>query len=132
MMPKSSETKNILFYPDDPPGFYEDIMELIEAKYYVTRASKHQVKYRAVNYYPSTGTITIDGKGRHPEKGLKAVLELLKRMYPKRGPRSPAPTEPPFPPPSPLVLSIDLDDDNGGGNESGHGHDLDNGDGVPW
>jgi hypothetical protein len=39
-----------------------------------------------VNYWPSTGTITIDGEGRHPEKGEQALLALLEKRYPK--PRS--------------------------------------------
>ncbi len=102
----------ILFYPDDPPEFYLLIMRLIKDKYYVTRASKHQIKHCEVNYYPSSGVITIDGVGRHPEKGSQALLALLAKKYPKRRGQDDAEqastldaTSPPAP-----VFSVDLDD----------------------
>lgn len=38
----------------------------------------HHVKIGEVNFYPSTGTITIDGIGRYKEgKGLDALIPLL-------------------------------------------------------
>lgn len=103
----------ILFYPDDPPELYLIVSKLIERKYYVKRPSKHHVKHRAVNYYPSTGTITIDGKGRHAEKGADAFLALVESEYPKhpqRGDRnwaSRAKATSPMP-----VIEINLDDDD--------------------
>lgn len=128
---KAYETKEpILFYPDDPPEFYALISDLIERKYYVRRASKHQVKHRAVNYYPSTGTITIDGKGRHPGKGPEALLVLLEQMYPRRRRGgADAPSAPP--PPSPLVLEIDLDSDNVL-EETGRNREQNEDGGLPW
>ncbi len=109
----SNRTK-ILFYPDDRPEFYLLIMKLIEGKYYVQRPSKHQIKHREVNYYPSSGVITIDGGGRHPEKGPQALLTLLEKRYPKRrgkddGTQATSPEPPPSSPPSSLILDIDLD-----------------------
>lgn len=74
----------ILFYPDDDPDLYLLVSKLIDRKYYVRRPSKHHVKHRALNYYPSTGTITIDGGGRCAEKGSDAFLALVEREYSKR------------------------------------------------
>lgn len=120
-----------LFYPDDSPEFYVLITNLIQRKYYVKRTSKHQVKHRAVNYYPSTGTITIDGIGRHPGKGEEALLALLEQMYPMRrgAPVAPASSAPPRP--APLILEIDLDHEDG---PVGRDHDRKQDDdaGLPW
>ena len=73
-----------LYYRDDEDFIRELIWELIRRKRYVRRESKHHIKVRQVNYWPSTGTITIDGEGRHPEKGEQALLTLLDKRYPKR------------------------------------------------
>lgn len=102
--------ERILFYPDDPREFCEFISDLIKLKYFIRRTSKHQIKHREVNYYRSTGTITIDGIGRQPEKGPKAFLKLLEQMYPRRRPKgSDEPTPPPPPTsPHPFVLNFDL------------------------
>lgn len=129
---KNYETReSILFYPDDPPEFYMLISDLIERKYYVKRASKHQVKHRAVNYYPSTGTITIDSVGRHPEKGPEALLSLLEQMYPRRRRGVPGtPASSVSPPPSPLIVEIDLDHED---DLAGSDPDRKQGDaGLPW
>ena len=103
----------ILFYPNDPPELYLLISKLIDRKYYVRRPSKNHIKHRAINYYPSTGTITIDGRGRRTEKGADAFLALVENEYPKRARQnyrkraSPAKSSPPSP-----VLEINLDDDD--------------------
>lgn len=107
------ETKEpILFYPDDAPELYLLISKLIDRKYYVRRPSKHHIKHRALNFYPSTGTITIDGRGRHSEKGPDAFLALVEKEYPKhhrtRGSRRARPARSPAPVP---VFEINLDDD---------------------
>jgi hypothetical protein len=126
----------MLFYPDDPPEFYLLIQKLIKDKYYVQRPSKHQIKHREVNYYPSSGVITIDGGGRHPEKGSQALLALLEKLYPKRrgkddDTQATAPEPLPSSPSSSLVLEMDLDDEDEPG---GYDHDCsqDDGDDVPW
>jgi hypothetical protein len=132
---RNSPRSKILFYPDDPPEFYLLIMQLIKDKYYVTRASKHQIKHREVNYYPSSGVITIDGEGRHPEKGPQALLKLLEKRYPRRRSKGDdtqaTPQEPsPSSPPSSLILDIDLDDlDTSGGYDP---VPSDSWDDAPW
>jgi hypothetical protein len=129
----SNRTK-ILFYPDDRPEFYLLIQKMIKDKYYVMRPSKHQIKHREVNYYPSSGIITIDGGGRHPEKGPQAFLALLEKRYPKRrGNDDGTPTSPEPPlssPPSSLILDIDLDNED---EPSGFDHvrTQDDGDDAP-
>lgn len=75
--------KKTLYYRDDDDFIRELIWELIRRKRYVRRESKHHIKVREVNFWPSTGTITIDGEGRHPEKGEQAFLALLEKRYPK-------------------------------------------------
>lgn len=38
----------------------------------------HQLKIGPLNFWPGTGTITIDGEsGRRPEKGLHGLMSLL-------------------------------------------------------
>lgn len=77
--------KKPLYYPDDEDFVRELIYELIKRKRYVRRESKHHIKVREVNFWPSTGTIVIDGEGRHAEKGPQTFLSLLETRYPKRG-----------------------------------------------
>lgn len=108
--PKPDSDNRILYHRNDGPEFYEPIRELLALKYYVRRPSKHHIKHREVNFWPTTGTITIDVIGRHPEKGQQAFVALIKKMYPKRRLQDPAAqpaTEEPQP--SPLTLEIDLD-----------------------
>ena len=110
---RNAPRSKTLFYPDDSPEVCLLIMKLIEDKYYVTRASKHQIKHGKVNYYPSSGVITIEGEGRHTEKGPHALLALLEQRYPKRrgkvGDPQANPVEPTSPPSAP-IFKIDLDD----------------------
>jgi len=73
-----------LFYPDDDPLTHEVIKELIDRKRFVSRPSKFHIKHRAINYFPSTEVITIDGRGRHPKAGPDAFLALVEQEYPKR------------------------------------------------
>jgi hypothetical protein len=103
-MAKSSNNKNSkfdqsgenpLYYSDDADFVRELIRELIRRKRYVNRPSKHHLKHRGVNYFYTTGVITIDGQGRHYETGEEAFLKLLDARYPK-GPRRFAPAIDPF------------------------------------
>lgn len=45
----------------------------------LTRPDGHQVKSGRVNFWPNTGTITIDGYRKIKERGLDAFLELAER-----------------------------------------------------
>jgi hypothetical protein len=72
-----------LFYPGDDKETSDLINAMIAAKYFVNRLSQVHLKFKTFNYFPTTGTITIDGEGRYPEKGAKAFLELLKDRYPR-------------------------------------------------
>jgi hypothetical protein len=73
-----------LFYPGDDAKTRELIQALIAGKYYVNRISQVHIKFETLNYFPTTGTITIDGEGRCPKKGADAFLELLRERYPRR------------------------------------------------
>lgn len=73
-----------LFYPDDDGYIREFIKELIERRRYVRRESKYHLKHRGVNYFYTTGVITIDGQGRYCETGKDAFLKLLDLRYPKQ------------------------------------------------
>lgn len=80
--------ENPIYYSDDADFVRELIQELIRRKRYVNRPSKHHLKHRGVNYFYTTGVITIDGQGRHYEAGAEAFLKLLDTRYPKRlGPK---------------------------------------------
>jgi hypothetical protein len=72
-----------IFYPDDDTTTTELVNAMLAAKYYVNRLSQVHLKFQRLNYFPTTGTITIDGEGRYPKKGPKAFLELLKDRYPR-------------------------------------------------
>lgn len=103
-----------LFYPDDNPLICELIKELIERKRFVRRESKHHIKHRKLNYFPSTEVVTIDGTGRHPETGPDAFLELVEEMYPRRRQGKPDPLSiPEEQPQSSLVLDIILESEDG-------------------
>jgi CheY-like chemotaxis protein len=114
-----------LIYPDDDPYTWELIKELIERKRFVRRESKYHLKHRKVNYFPSTEVITIDGRGRHPETGPDAFLELLDQLYPRRLPAKldPLSLRDEEPQPSSLILDISLDDDDGLGACANHRED---------
>lgn len=116
-----------LLYPDDTPTLRKLIKELIGLKYFVSRPSKHHIKHGAINFYPSTGTITIDAVGRHPENGRQAFLALLTTMYPKQ-PIADLGTE--EAPPHPVVLKIDLGDQQEAHGDQQRKQD-DDGD-LPW
>jgi len=129
---KPNSGNGMLYYRDDGPEFYEPIGELLALKYYVRRPSKHHIKHREVNFWPTTGTITIDAIGRHPEKGQQAFVALVKTMYPKRRLQdagAQAVTDEPRP--SPLVLEIDLDHSDET-SDRGHDPEQDGKDDPPW
>jgi hypothetical protein len=110
--------KKPLYYHDDDDFVRELIYELVRRKRYVRRESKHHIKVRDVNFWPSTGTITIDGESRHPENGSEAFLELLDKRYPKRrgkgGDTQADTVECSSPTPAPIFW-MDLDDLNTAG-----------------
>ena len=82
------------------------------------RKSRYHLKHRKVNYFPSTEVITIDGRGRHPETGPDAFLDLLDQLYPRRRPAKPDPLSlrDEEPAPSSLILDISLDSGDDMGN----------------
>lgn len=42
-----------------------------------TTPHPHQIKIGPISFYPSTGTITEDGRGRREEQGAEGLIELL-------------------------------------------------------
>lgn len=103
-----------LFYADDSVELQYIILTTIRReKYFVARPSKHQIKSGAINFFPTTGVITIDGEGRHALTGAEAFWELLKAKYPKHHPASREPQGVPPTLPSDLVkLSKNTDPDD--------------------
>jgi len=53
----------------------------------VSRKSRHHVKILDVNYFITTGTITIDPDIRYKHKGFDALLTLLEEKHPRRAQR---------------------------------------------
>lgn len=132
MSAKRDRPSGPLFYPDDTPRTYELIRELIDMKLFVRRPSKYHIKHGDVNFWPSTGTITIDNVGRHPEKGKEAFIALLQRMYPKGRRARPETTihhddlRPPV-----TVLEFNLDDEITGSQSGGQERSDENNE-TPW
>jgi hypothetical protein len=124
--PNREAKQGPLYYPDDTPALRKLIKELTDLKYFVRRPSKYQIKHKEINFWPSTGTIAIDGVGRHPEKGRQAFLAFLKQTYPKHPGDLDAGDG--FLQP-PLVIKIDLDDEEEKpGDDHSHNQDGD----LPW
>lgn len=100
------KSPNKLFQENDPPETTEAVNAILEVGYYVERQkNSHHLKVRKANYYPTTGTITVDGDGKaKPEKGLEHFIWLLREMYPKK-PRANLLGEP-----APLSLTDAIDD----------------------
>ena len=131
-VPVTDRPRGPLFYPDDTLATYELIRELINLKYFVWRPSKYHIKHRDVNFWPSTGTITTDNVGRHPENGKEAFFALLQRMYPKGNRARPeAPIIQDNLPPPVNVLEINLDDEISGSLPSGQERSDENHE-TPW
>lgn len=61
----------------------EQITELERRGYDVSRKTRYHVKIGAVNYFITTGTITIDPSERHQHKGFEALLSILENKYPR-------------------------------------------------
>ncbi|RTL50068.1 MAG: hypothetical protein EKK40_13825 [Bradyrhizobiaceae bacterium] len=80
-----NEALNNLFRENDPPEMTEAINAIIAAKHFVKRPASSHLKMRKVNYFPTTGTITVDGEGRaKPERELEHLIPLLNKMYPRK------------------------------------------------
>jgi hypothetical protein len=53
------------------------IKKLAELEVCIIRPSPYQLKIGDINYYPSTGRITLDPTIVHDGRGLDALLDLL-------------------------------------------------------
>ena len=72
---------NNLVYQDDSDMLKGHILGLVAAGYALSRKSQFHLKIGPVNYYPTpSGKITIDPSHKHPETGIKALFELLKKL----------------------------------------------------
>ena len=69
-----------LYLSTDTEDVRVQIHAIVDKGHYVERPSEYQLKIGAVNYYPHTGTITIDRSRRYPLKGFDALLELLEKQ----------------------------------------------------
>jgi hypothetical protein len=68
----------------DTPEQRQQLIELEIRRYPATRKTRYHVKILDVNYYITTGTITIDPDIRYKRKGFDALLTLLEEKYPLR------------------------------------------------
>jgi len=73
-----------LFYDNDDPEISELVHHLLGLKYFVNRTTQFHIKIGPVNFFPTTGTITIDGEGPSTDKGPESLLSLLAQKYPPR------------------------------------------------
>ncbi|MBR1191468.1 hypothetical protein [Bradyrhizobium sp. AUGA SZCCT0160] len=71
-----------IFFEQDTPEQRRQLTELERRGYPVRRMTQYHVKIGEVNYYVTTGTITIDPAVRHKMKGFHALLALLDEKYP--------------------------------------------------
>jgi hypothetical protein len=72
------------FSEHDTSEIREQIIELVELRFPVSRKSRYHVKILDVNFFPTKGTITIDPDIRYKEKGFDALVKLLEEKYPRR------------------------------------------------
>lgn len=72
------------FSGHDTPEQRRQITELENRRYPVSRKTRYHVKILDVNYFITTGTITIDPDIRYKHKGFDALLTLLEEKYPRR------------------------------------------------
>lgn len=70
------------FTDDDTPSERKQITDLERRGYDICRKTRYHVKIAEVNYFITTGTITIDPSTRHKHKGFGALLKLLEEKYP--------------------------------------------------
>jgi hypothetical protein len=82
MTDKSKYTRHS--HEDDTFEQRQQITELVDRRYQVSRKTRHHVKILDVNYFITTGTITIDPDIRYKNKGFDALLTLLEEKYPPR------------------------------------------------
>jgi hypothetical protein len=61
------------------------IKTLVELDVCITRPSPYQLKIGDINYYPSTGRITLDPAIVHDGRGLDALLDLLEERQNRVG-----------------------------------------------
>lgn len=64
---------------DDPPAMVEAIRVLAHARIPFRRVSAHQLKLSpTLSFYPARGTIMYDSRPPLPQRGLPALLDLLR------------------------------------------------------
>ena len=67
----------------DTPAQRKQVIGLEKRGYPVRRMTRYHVKILEVNYFITTGTITIDPDVRYQYKGFDALLKLLEEKYPR-------------------------------------------------
>ncbi len=72
------------FTEHDTPEQRRQITELDRCGYPGSRKTRYHWKYLKVNYFITTGTITIDPDIRYKHKGFDALIALLREKYPRR------------------------------------------------
>jgi hypothetical protein len=87
-MAKKRDFSN-LHWEGDPPSMTEAIDRFMKACLPVYRPSEYQLKIDGVNFYPSTGTVQIDGQSKQQGTGINEVFRILQKSdpafkYPKR------------------------------------------------
>lgn len=65
----------------DHPTMLAAVVRLTAAGHTPSRTSPYQLKCGLINFYPTRGTIHLDGGPRLNVKGLTVLLELLARPH---------------------------------------------------
>lgn len=71
--------------PTNTPAMDEAVDKLELLKVPVKRTSDHQLKCWEVNYWPDTGSISIDKQAKSKLRGLEAFLELVEKAAYAKG-----------------------------------------------
>ena len=75
--------QNSLYHDSDTPELTALIGQLTAAGYYIDRRGIH-LKIKAINFWHTTGTITIDSGPKVTGKGAQALWSLLAEKYPRK------------------------------------------------
>ena len=76
--PASPYPRGRVIQPDDDPRTVEALLWLLRSRIRFIRKTRHHIKINAINFFPTTGKIAIDGAGPAlPQRGLAALQALL-------------------------------------------------------
>ncbi len=81
--PSMKKCRHPLFYDNDSIELRANILRLVKLRYFVKRCSPHHLRIERVNFWPTTGTIHVDGEAPRHDRGWDALIALLTAVCPK-------------------------------------------------